>query len=308
MFALCSVGRLSRALVLLAVATASAQATILVTGPESAIYVAPPVYDGRFSAFLGDRSIATPTWFVAQWSNPEPLTKSVPEGPGRDWLVSNDTTRIAFYHAPNPAAQIREQTYEIGQSGVAPKHPLRCGMEYDLFLSPNSGGIYATPSGAAAASRFAQSGAIGELRTLRIALGLDITGETLQHRCSVNYASYVAAVTLNSSAGYSMFYQVILRDSRGELFNNSSCDGYPSNGAYCYSSSIEFITGQAMPTSASGRTFFEIDFLHRLEEVIALTTDPDRSHWFVSGLYVGQLMQGGMRPSSRWDGIVLDAY
>jgi hypothetical protein len=308
MLGLCSTGVLRRALLLCAAAAVPVHATTLVTGPESAIYVAPTVYDGRFSAVLGDRSVATPTWFVAQWSNPEPLTKSLRASPGRDWTVSNDTTRIGFLHAPNPAMGVREQTYELAQSGVAPKHPLACGTEYDLFLSPNSGGIYATPTGTAAASRFAQSGPIGELTALKITLGLDIAREVLQHRCAVNYVSYVAAITLNSSAGYSMFYQVVLRDSRGELFDNSSCDGYPANGAYCYSSSIEYVTGQAMPTPGSGRTAVAVDFLRRLEQVIAATADPDRSHWSVSGFYVGQLMQGAMQPSSRWDSILLEAY
>jgi hypothetical protein len=295
-------------LALTLLALANAEATILVTGPESAVYVAPTVYNGSFSNVLGDESVFTPTWYIAQWSNPEPLTHDVLALPGTDWVAANATTRVRFYHATNSGAKILEHTYELSQTGVAPTFPLTCGTEYDLFLSPSSGNIYSSPSGAPSASRFAQSGPIGGLSTLTMRFGLDIASENSKRTCAVNYVGYLAAVTLNSSSGLSMFYQVILRDSRGDLFNNSSCTGYPVNGVYCYSASVEYITGQSMQSPSSGRVAYDFNILHQLTQAISLTSDPNASHWFVTGLYLGQIMQGGMTPTSRWDGIVLLAY
>jgi hypothetical protein len=297
-----------RVFVLGAVILPNAEASILVTGPESAVYVAPTIYNGSFTNVLGDQSVATPTWYIAQWSNPQPLTRDILAPAGKDWVAANRTTRIRFYHAPDAGAQIPEHTYELAQTGAAPKFPLHCGTEYDLFLSATSGNIYASPSGAPAASRLAQSGPIGELTVLSMAFGLNIAEENSQRTCAINYVGYLAAVTLNSTSGLSMFYQVFLRDSRGDLFNNSSCTGYPANGTYCYSASIEYITGQGMQLPSSGRVAYDFNFLHHLVEAISLTRDPDASHWAVTGLYVGQIMQGGMTPASRWDGIVLRAY
>ena len=51
-----------RVFVLGAVILPNAEASILVTGPESAVYVAPTIYNGSFTNVLGDQSVATPTW------------------------------------------------------------------------------------------------------------------------------------------------------------------------------------------------------------------------------------------------------
>ena len=303
-----------RCLVLLACVSASSQtlATDLITGPESAVYVVSTTGNGAtFSHLLGDASVLAPTWNIAQWANPEPIGADLKVPAGTSWQFSNATTKIAFYHAPNAANQILQHTYELTQNGAAPSFPLACGSEFDLFLQANTGSEI-TQSGAASPSRFAQSGKIGRLSALALSFGLNIVGEEVANdSCSPTYAGYLISVILNSTTGDALFYQIVLRDSRQLAFNNQLCPGFGTGNVYCYGESIYNVINQPYQRPGSGRTAYSFDFLNPLKAAIrALPAGGDNNpaDWYVTGLYLGQIIQGGMMPTSRWDSISLTAY
>lgn len=299
-------------LIVLAVMSVSFKswATDLITAPESSLYLAPPTYTGNYSNILGDNSVPSPNWYIAQWTNPNPL----PAGPdftafpATDWEVGNDTTNVKFYHAPVSSQGILEHTYELAQNGNAAAHPLTCGKEFDLFLSANNGSTYRTSTGAIAPSRFAGSGPLGSINNLIFRFGLNINYEQNAGTCSLNYVGYLASVTLSSVNGQSMFYQVYLRTSRGSSVANQGCPGYSDNIHYCYDITIDQLTGQAQQQPQTGRVAYNFNFLPRLNAAIKMTSDPNLANWHVTGAYVGELLQGGMMVASRWDNITLTAY
>lgn len=101
----------------------AAHAGDLVTAPEAAVYIAPPVYDGQFSNVAGDASVRNPGWHLVQWGNPNPLPGGAGDtvGAGASWQVASTTTRLQFYAAPTGAgpSAILDQTYELAQNGAA---------------------------------------------------------------------------------------------------------------------------------------------------------------------------------------------
>jgi len=301
-------GRLLVAILMLG-SPALAGATDLVTEPESALYLEPAIFNGKVINVLGDVSVHSPTWGVQQYGNPEPLpggqTFTYPAG--TDWQVANSTTSVNFYHSPNAALGSVEHTYGLSQNGAAVGHTLPCNTEFDLFLAPL--GNFVTPQGSAVAQRFASSGPISKLSELVYKFGLNITYEYGLRNCPLNYAGYLVAITLNSTKGPSMFFQIYLRDSRGILPNNTLCPGYPnSQQHYCFDSAISnAVAGMRQQFVGEGRVYYNFNFLSQVIAAIKRTSDPNIADWSVTGAYMGSLIQGGMTPTSLWDSLVLQA-
>lgn len=284
-------------------------ATDLITEPEDALYVAPPVYNGSFVNKMGDISVADPTWHVAQWNNPQPFAsgQNYSGQVGSDWQFSTHTARVQFYSSGIPGLGILEHTHELAQQGADADYPLPCGKEFDLFLEANTGD-YKNLQGKIAAYRFSRSRSLSQLSHATFRFGLTVPYENVSQTCALNYVGYLVAAYLSSKSGYSMFYQVFLRDSRGISQNNTPCLGYPAGMSYCFSSTIDQLTGQQMQQVGLTRIAYGFDILPSLAAAIATTPDPNLSDWQITGTYYGELMQGGMAPVSRWDSMILSAY
>lgn len=293
-----------------------AQAGDLVTAPEASVYIAPPQYDGQFSNVAGDASVRNPGWHLVQWGNPNPLPGWVNAsvGAGASWQFASATTRIAFYATPSGAGSqaILDQTYELAQNGAASAAPLPCGSEFDLFLEANSAAAaYKDPSGAVAAQRFQTSAPLSQLSEVSASFGLDVNYESVAQTCPVDYAAYEIAITLNSTRGPAMFFQIFLRDSRGPSADqdNTPCGGYPQGEISCFSTSFDRIATSQPPQSIySGRVQYNFNFLARLLAAIGQTADTDPADWSITGMYFGNAVAGGAVSTARWDNMKLTAY
>jgi len=286
----------------------------LITQPEAALWLAPAIYNGSLAALIGDASVTNPTWNVSQGGNPVPLTaaqvSTVPAG--SSWTMANQTTHVQFSATPNPAGGLMDQLYTISQNGDAPGHVLPCGQEYDLFLAPNgANGGYKTPSGGKVSYRFNYSKPLSQATVANISVNATIFSEVAQNTCPLNYAGYLVAITLNSSTGPSMFYQIFFRDSRGwPAFGlNMGCPGYPNaQKQYCFSSTINDISPGTSVQAVGSHVSYNVNFYADVIKAIGYTSDPNLAHWQVTGFYMGELIQGGMQIESGWSNLVLEVY
>ncbi len=290
-----------------------ARAGDLMTEPEASVYIAPTQYNGRFANVAGDVSVRNPSWHLVQWGNPNPLPggTTYTVGAGSDWQAASTTARMQFYAAGS--STVLEHTYELAQNGAASAAPLPCGTEFDLFLEATSPSTpYKDMSGSVAAARFQTSAPLSHLSRVSASFGLDVNYETIAATCPVNYASYEVAVTLDSTRGAAMFFQIFLRDTRGAGAdqNDTPCGGYPQGPLYCFSTSIDHISGSQTPpqTPYSGRIQYDFDFLPTLLAAIKSTSDADPADWNIGGMYFGNAILGGATDTARWDNMKLTAY
>lgn len=287
----------------------------LITEPESAVYVSPPTYNDQFSAVMGDASIKNPSWHVDQWGNQNPLTTgNFAATSGAGWSFASTTMRVQFYSAPSGSgtSAIAEHTYELAENGASSAAPLPCGDEFNMFLEANSGSAsYKDLSGHPAAARFQTSAPISSLSAVSFSFGLNVLYENISQTCSLNFGAYQVDLTLNSTKGPAMFFQIFLRDTRGSNVDqdNTTCGGYPQGAVYCFSTSLDHISpSQTAPTTTSGRIAYNFNALSNILAAIKLTSDTNPADWTIEGMYYGSAVDGGANITSRWDGMKLTAY
>ena len=202
--------------------------------------------------------------------------------------------------------------YLLAQDGNT--SALACGKEFDLYLETNDPGSYSgSPDG------FVTSKPIATLTSLRLSLSTQVTYEAVAQRCSTNYVGYLVALVLtHPAAKQTLFYQIVLRDSRGEQYHpwGDWCQGNESakNGAFCIDDDIRGLGGSYVaaggPAAHNG-----IDILWRIHQVLSsrhvkpsgVALNSDLNGWMVKNLYLGQKLQGGLIPRSQWSGITLYA-
>jgi hypothetical protein len=277
---------------------------VLTDGPQAALHVAPrdPALR-RFHGVDGDSSQKSPSWYFAQWGIPEELPGGVRTAPGADWEVANPHARVAWL------AQAR--AYELAQNGAMGALP--CGAEENLFLAPTTPNDYPRH-----AVGMLPSLPLSQLVRLEASFGLDVAYERVEQRCltAPNYAAYAVALVLTDDATpepQTLFYQVMLRDSRGLAVAKRWCPGYEDadSPVFCVDDSLGPVYGQPGPVVGGGRRAYVLDLLPQLRNVLATrhaksgaparVLDGDASHWHVTGLYYGQIIMGGAVPTSRWD-------
>lgn len=296
---------------MLAIFVSSVGAETLIGAPDAAVYVAPKDYTGYFVNRMGDYSVWAPNWHIAQWNNPDPFVGGVSyaAGPGQSWSFSNNSTRVQYYTTDAP--WMIPGTYELAQSAADNFNPLPCGVEYDLFMETTGAAGYQTYDNVPAPYAFKTSAPLNQLSNIELQFGLRVQYEAIQSsRCPTTYAAYVIALTLNSSQGYGMFHQLFLRDSRPNTSaNNTPCPGYPSNGTYCFDTTVDQLEGgPSMQDKFLPRVYYDLNTLASISRAIASTPDPDLSHWQVTGAYFGHVMQGSIDSVSQWDSINISAY
>lgn len=274
--------------------------------PNGALYFAPSGYTGGFYGSMGDYSVQ-PTWHIAQWGIPEDLPSSGQAAPpGQGWYTANDHAQVLYDAAAG-------DTYELAQNGSV-SGGLECGVEFDLFLEPNTDTYLGYPEG------MVNSRPLDQLENLGFSLGLDITYEVLVPKCGLNYSAYVAAFIFTTQAApqQTLFYQLIFRDSRNTMWDKAWCPAYEGSGflnQFCVDDGLA-IYGNDYLTVAESRELNFVDLLPRIKTIISQGhvkanapwepgLDTDVSKWRLTGLYLGQIVQGGMISTSRWDSFCL---
>jgi hypothetical protein len=276
-------------------------ATSLARPLQAAAWVAPPVYNGKFSGVIptGDNTVApNPTWNIAQWGTPLALQPKF--GPASGWINANNVSRVQYYATEASGTNV----YEFAQNGNTGALP--CNTEFDLFLGTNDPQTYAgKPDG------FVQSAPLSTLTAATMSVGTKVTYEQFNRRCALNFAGYVSAIILtNPTAGQTLFYQIYLRDSRGTTPNMAWCPDYENsaNGAFCVDDAVTVLGGTRVLAN-SVRVNNTLNVLPRIKTILAsahkkananVVLDRDPAHWMIQNVYIGQLIQGGMIPTSRW--------
>ena len=229
------------------------------------LFVAPVVHNGTILGPLGPGAASRPDafFYVAQWSNPQPLTL-LPRGPATPvtppspacfpppgapppppsdgvpvWSIANDAIRVCFNaNATAPHAAPRSDggrggggaetprvlSVQLAQNGAA----VPCGVEYDLFLSPNGRGAYpAIPAALGNEARVP----LANVTRLRLSFGAHLQDASWRPRCGglcgpggkVDYAYVTLGVPLsNPFAGQTIFFQILLFDTREAM----GCPGF----------------------------------------------------------------------------------
>ena len=194
----------------------SARASDLISQPEPAMLITPQTYNGSISNFAGDTSVANPSWFVQQTgAGSGAFTSGVNynSAPGVSWQIANGTGRVQFYAAAQTNGPI-ENTYELAQAGGSSSIP--CSTEEDLFASPIGAGAFKDANGNNVPSRASLSATLSNLSVISLQVGLTIPYEVISAKCpDINAAGYMAEVSLRSSTGYFIFFQVGFRSSAG---------------------------------------------------------------------------------------------
>lgn len=292
---------------------AAVGATDLATQPGASIWTAPNHYNGTFTSEAGDSSAPPATWYVAQWNIPQELVGSKTVTPGAAWNISNQYGRVAYI--PGTGG------YELAQSGSTSP---ACGTEYDLFLEPTDNANYpGYPLG------IIPSGALSAISSIKMRAGINVTYEAVSSRCAtpnVNYVAYIASLVLSNTVNsQTLFVQIDMRDSRPTQNNYRSwCPGYETDAypkQFCEDTDIRAFGAPALVPGA-GRILYNIDLYSELRSLIQtghvksmassgnsydVSLDTDLSHWNISGLYVGQTLQGGAVATSQWDLIDISA-
>lgn len=269
---------------------------------QPAAYIAPSAYNGTYLGVSGDYlNYPTPYWNLAQWAIPANLNPVY--GPSSGWQSANSYGRFQYHATESSGANV----YELAQNGNTWELP--CGVETDLFISPNDPGVY--PGSPGAPDGFTASPPLSVLGAATMSVGLKVVYEQYNARCPLNYVAYDSALILtNSSANQVIFYQINLRSSHNAYPNMWWCPDYEKSGdgQFCLDDDVRILGGTAVPANNT-RVNNTINVLPRLKQIIAtnhaksvtgVKLDPDPSHWVIQNAYLGQILQGGMIPTSRW--------
>jgi hypothetical protein len=251
-------------------------------------------------------------WFLAQWSNPDPIRGEIDHPIPADceadavWGVATSSSRVCAL--PNG-------TYSVGSQGAG----LACGVEFDMFLSPigSANSAYQPPTFVVDRRRFN----LQALRSVRCDFDMALVYSAVTERCgsspsqcsaSPDYSYLTLGLTLsNPIAGQTIFFQVPLWDTRWSSCGSGDdpCTPGPVNGTWYFSTlptlGVNFHMGYYPAsygtcfTAANGTTqpFRFQNLLPSLQlsvEVAAnqFGADGDLSHWEIGGLYIGSGMQG----------------
>ncbi len=272
--------------------------------PGSALYIQDSD-DARLSQLAGDRS-AQPTWLISQWGIPTDLTGSQTAAPTTNWQIANPYGRVNYLANVN--------IYELGQNGQNAELP--CGTEYDLFLSPVGQNFPNLPQGNSA------SRTLDKLDTLAFQIGAKVTYESITSRCrplgKVDYAHYAISFVLSSTTQQTLFYQIGLRTSGLNYgpANMAWCPDYNDSRTahqFCADDDISSVNSSLQDLTVGQRIQYATDMLPRLKQVLQSgfgkvdgeRLDGNISHWKLTGVYFGLIIQGGANIASQWDSFLL---
>jgi hypothetical protein len=302
------------------------KANSLMVQPQSAINVISPASSPAYSGLIGDSSVTTPSWNLAQWNTPTPISGAVMFAPNTNWTVNSSATPatnpLTVKFGTKTGAYTLYQNMQTQVPG-APNYRACTAGETDLYLAPNGAyTMYQSKNPAAHVDSYSLP--VGALSTLTLQLSLGIglaallpTEYVTTAHCRGSYVAYLFALTANNTkTGQAMFYQVFLRDSRGLVGTvPTSCVGYPVGGVFCFSTNLLYllrgtVQGSAMQAVGSNVNY-TVNLLPGLLALIrsgARGLDPNPNDWVVDGGFVGQAGDGDFRAQSTWASMALTAY
>jgi hypothetical protein len=298
---------------------------LLQPGPAAAdVWLAPAVYNHSLLGPIGGPA-GDALWYAVQWSNPFPITNTTPAldagacvGSGVPgavaWNVDNEQSLRLCMFTPSSGAGY---AIELAQNGTATP----CGQEYDAFVSPTDGDY------ANAAPNILPTAAatpLAAMSALQLSFSATLTGVTVRDRCgrspqcgpspTVDYGYAVAALVMsNAAAGQTLFYQVILADTRaGQCAGLDPCLPY-SNWFFTaapqfgVSESIGAFEGGQCLNASTPAAQYNLQLAQPLTAALAYAAqtygaDGNASAWHVTGAYVGTGSQGSVTSVFQvWD-------
>lgn len=266
----------------------SAAADFLLTS-ESRLWIAPQSYSGQLLGPVGVGG-PQPSWYVAQWGLPAPLPTTTTSLGGGAWEVGNNYAKVHYLPL--------DKAYELSVGGSSSP----CSAGYGVHLSP------VTPVYPAYPQRMlhqADTQPLSALSAFWMEAGVQVMEETTFATCSgLKYSAHVMAIGLyNEASQQILYYQVIVRDSRGIQPTGAWCPGQ-TGPQYCVDDGIQPVYGEPVAIPASGRKYYQIDVAQRVRSLISTGysgIDTDLSHWKISTFYFGPSIGGRAKTRSRWD-------
>lgn len=273
-----------------------AMAATLAGPPSGAVWL-----EGRddktLDSVAGDPA-ASATWHIAQWMIPNELTGVRAAGAHADWQLANAYAEVAWKNDSG--------VYELATNGRLAKP--ECKDEFDLFLEPNGPPTPRSPQG------IRPSAPLNEINSVRLHFGYRLAEQAVTGKCEVNYASSTVALVLSNPArNQTLFYQVILIDSRGgrdrgPAMRRAWCPG-DSTTDFCVDTHVARF-GMPVPEVGGPRRIYDFELYDELRSLIReghASLDTDLAHWRVQGLYAGNIVLGGAATKTQWDGLTLTA-
>lgn len=246
-------------------------------------------------------------WAVSNWG--APVNMKPKRSYTYNWSISNDYSRVQHFQTLGGANHV----WELAQSNVTGP----CNNEVDLFLGMDV---------------LNQNKTLATMGELKFDLDLERTYTDVQYGCMGqgywDYGEWVASIMFvtNEPPHQILFYQVSLGINRldypgGDPLNPNVdwcpwydyTDAEPFYRQYCLGDDVRNFNG--VRTYENMKTENRIDLLARVTEIIRAghtkAGDPngvletDLNKWRISGVYVGQIIQGKVVIDSRWSNVAL---
>jgi hypothetical protein len=285
---------------------------IIAAAGDWALYDKPSGYSilgsiGNGQPSYGETTDGPANWTIAQWSNPATLGGFHQEGAAR--FVSHSAT-------DDVSVMLRgDLNVRIEQDGRTQPctRPNGRPLENDLFVQP-----------AARLDPHTQPYAIlGNMSALRVGgqfQNVRMWTTAAQPACQVNQGAALIAIIINNTAVHPaqvLFYQLHLAavcppgihpacstNFKPHFYSSGTRNG--QNAEFGYDDNISAF-GEGMVES-SGPQSLNFDFIPRLKAVLAEGSssglDQNLSHWWVSGMYLGQSIWGRVGFATSWRGFV----
>ena len=289
-------------------------------GPsESGLWLSPEHYDHILD---GPAWSAPSLFYLTQWDTPQQMNASdVMAGAGP---CSSDNEYSTLWHVVGAGgyacmqidASSGAHALLVRQDGAA----LPCGSEFDSFLAPTDKAYSNAPL------NIVPNTTLGDIHGMRANFSLSLLDFGTTPRCGpagscgpsghLDYGYVTLGVVL--SAGTStIFYQVILADTRGP----PSCPGndpcgkfsfwYGSAPTFGYSESVENAFPSATCLHAGDAQTYSLLLYERLTYSVAQAaeqfgTNSSLSAWEITGVYLGPGMEGSTTTLIRMHGLSIE--
>lgn len=289
------------------------------TSESNLLYIQPRTYNTSLLGAIGiGANQPQPKWHIDQWNIPSQLPVAATPTPsttdGNSWMTANAHARVIKYDEPcnncSFANYQRSKRIELGQNGAA----LPCGVEFDNFLEPNDAQLHVNyPAGFL---RYSITPPISELSSLVCHFTASNIYEAVTTRCinqgKVDYGFLVLGVVLNNtSSNQTLFYQVILRDTRPSFYANGA-----SPGSFYYFTGVNEVGTPGIygvndtagvfgrPSLAPGMTIdYTLDIASQVKRNIQngpSTLNKDLTKWKVASCYIGSGVEGSTVITSQY--------
>eukprot|EP01116_Phalansterium_solitarium_P007353 TRINITY_DN19994_c0_g1_i1.p1 TRINITY_DN19994_c0_g1~~TRINITY_DN19994_c0_g1_i1.p1 ORF type:complete len:368 (+),score=81.02 TRINITY_DN19994_c0_g1_i1:148-1104(+) len=280
-------------------------------GPsEQSLYLDPVVFDHSLEGPVG---AGASNWLIAQWLIPNGLNPaSVNFSRGSCmldsvvWNLANQDARVCLGNSSAHSGL----ALELAQQG----DEVPCGNEFDLFVSPVDSNY---PAYAQNVLPLSQMPSLASLASVTFGFTASLVYSQITPRCGpagscgpsgeLDYGYAVAALTLdNVAAGQTLFYQIMLYDSRQDTpacgNGNDPCvqsrEWFFTTNPWGVSDAIVNFDGAACLRVDPLPRAYTLDVLPALVSALKQGAQyglsPDASGWQVSGLYVGLGLQGSV--------------